>query len=164
MLAHEGHKYSNLRFYCPLNCGLGTLAMPYPLQSPPTDNKRQGTLLGIHLLKQMDTQDPHVHHFGCFQPTVSQARVSEISSFISGIHLLKQMDTQDPHANHFGNFHPTVSQARVSEISSFISWHPFAKANGYARPSRQPFWLFSALRSAGKSFVNIIIHFLASIC
>jgi len=34
-----GHKYSNLRFYCPLNGG----------QSPPTDNKRQGTL-GIHLL------------------------------------------------------------------------------------------------------------------
>jgi len=70
--------YSNLRFYCPLNGG----------QSPPTDNTRQGTLLGIHLLKQMDTQDPHAHHFGCFHPTVSQARVSEISSFISGIHLL----------------------------------------------------------------------------
>jgi len=33
-------QYSNLRFYCPLNCGFGTLAMPYPLQSPPTDNKR----------------------------------------------------------------------------------------------------------------------------
>jgi len=80
MLAHEGHKYSNLRFYCPLNCGPGTLAMPYPLQSPPTSNKRQGTLLGIHLLKQTDTQDPYANHFGNFHPTVSQARVSMPSS------------------------------------------------------------------------------------
>jgi hypothetical protein len=34
--------YGNLRFYCPLNGGLGTLAVPHPQQSPPTDNKRQG--------------------------------------------------------------------------------------------------------------------------
>jgi len=103
--------YSNLRFYCSLNGGLGTLAMPYPLQSQPTSNTRQGTLLGIHLLKQMDTQDPH--------------------------------------ANHFGYFQLTVPLARVSEISSFISWHPFAKANGYARPSRPSLWLFSAHCFAG---------------
>ena len=103
--------YSNLRFYCPLNGGLGALAVPHPQQSPPTDNTRQGILLGIHLLKQMDTQDPH--------------------------------------ANHFGYFQLAVPLARVSEISSFISWHPFAKANGYARPSRQSFRQFSSHCFAG---------------
>ena len=142
--------YSNLRFYCSLNGGLGTLAMPYPLQSQPTSNTRQGTLLGIHLLKQMDTQDPHANHFGYFQLAVPLARVSEISSFISGIHLLKQMDTQDPHAHHFGCFQSTVSQARVSEISSFISGIHL-QANGYARPSRPSLWQFSAHCFAGKS-------------
>jgi hypothetical protein len=55
-------QYSDLRFYCPLDGG----------QSPPTDNKRQGTL-GINLRSKW-IRESHARHFDYFQHTVSQVR------------------------------------------------------------------------------------------